>query len=91
MASIASYIADIEARIAKNRQYIETTLANARNAGRSTLNKSEDTEVERRFGLIDADKKALERARAIQVEEAEMDRAMSERHPTSASRSKPRL
>jgi hypothetical protein len=84
MATIESYIADIEARIAKNRQYIETTLDDAKRVGRSTLTKSADTEVERRFGLIDADKKALERARAIKSDEDSLESRLSETRSTGA-------
>jgi len=84
MATIEQYIQNIEARIAKNREYIETTLQNAKNSGRSNLTKSEDTEVERRFGLIDADKLALERARAIKAKDDSVNAGMNESHPTSA-------
>jgi HK97 family phage major capsid protein len=84
MATIESYIADIQARIAKNRQYIETVLDGAKRAGRSVLSKSEDTECERRFGLIDADKLALSRAQAIKAEDDSLESRLNESHPTGA-------
>ena len=84
--NINAIIADLEQKVARNRAYVETVLADAKREGRKNLTLAEDAECEKRLNAIDTDKQSLERARAIQVEEDEMDRAMRESHPTSASR-----
>ena len=79
--NINAIIADLTQRIAQNRAYVETVLADAKRAGRQNLTLSEDAECERRLNAIDTDKAALERARKVEREESEIDAAMRESHP----------
>ena len=81
--NIHAIIADLEQKIARNRNYVETVLADAKRAGRQNLTLSEDAECERRLNEIDADKASLERARRVEREESDLDAAMRESHPAT--------
>ena len=85
---ITSIINELEKKIAGHRRHIEMTLDSAKRAGRFNLSKAEDLDCERYFDLIDADKRALARAKAVQAEDAETDAAMAESHPAPAPASR---
>jgi hypothetical protein len=84
MATIENIIATIESRIARNRQYVETVLADAQRAGHKNLTIAQDKECARRLDEVDEDKKALERAKRVQAEEDSVNAGMLESHPTGA-------
>ena len=88
MATIEAIISDLEKKVARNRQAIETTLENAKRSGRQNLTQAEDAECERRFTEIDDDKKALDRAKSVKAEEDALETRLNETHPTSARSAK---
>lgn len=82
---IEAIIADLSTKIERNRQYVETTLANAKAEGRANLTPTEDAECERRMDAIDADKASLERARAVKREEDTLEQRLTETRTTGAA------
>ena len=89
MASIEAIISDLETKIARNRQYVENALADAKRTGHSYLSGEVDRECTRRLDSIDTDKAALSRALKVKSEDDAADAAMRESHPTSAKRVNP--
>jgi HK97 family phage major capsid protein len=81
---INSIILELEKKIAGHRRHIEMTLDGAKRDGRPNLTKAEDLDCERHFDLIDADKRSLARAKAVQAEDSETNAAMRESHSTGA-------
>ena len=85
---IDAIVRELEKKISRNRQFVQAALDEASSAGHKNLSIAVDAECTRRLNEIDDDKEKLERAKRVQAEENEIDRAMNESRPTSA-RSKP--
>ena len=82
--NLNAIIADLEQKIARNRNYVETVLADAKRAGRKNLTLAEDAECDRRLNEVDTDKAALARALKVRAEENDLESRLSETRSTGA-------
>ena len=84
MATIESIISGLESKIAANRKYVEDVLATAQRGGHKNLTIAQDVECGRRLDQVDEDKRALERAKAVQAEENSLESRLAESRSTGA-------
>jgi hypothetical protein len=77
-------VREIETRISRNRQYVQTALDDAQRAGHKNLSLAVDAECTRRLDAIDADKGKLERAKVVQAEESALESRLTESRSTGA-------